>query len=92
MATWDAREWLAGLMGCEPSELAVRSTDRYGAHETQVRYERGGESVARVIVTGPLREMGDREGAGHWLVSAQIGWDAKGAHSVTVPEPDEIVY
>ncbi len=92
MATWDAREWLAGLMGCEPGELAVRSTDRYGAHETQVRYERGGESVARVIVTGPLREMGDREGAGHWLVSAQIGWDAKGAHSVTVPEPDEIVY
>ncbi len=92
MATWDAREWLAGLMGCEPSELAVRSTDRYGAHETQVRYERGGESVARVIVTGPLREMGDREGAGHWLVSAQIGWDAKGAHSITIPEPDEIVY
>ena len=57
MATWDAREWLAGLMGCEPSELAVRSTDRYGAHETQVRYERGGESVARVFVSGAVLLM-----------------------------------
>jgi hypothetical protein len=92
MATWDAREWLAGLMGCERGELAVRSTDRYGATETQVRYERGGESVARVIVTGPVRDMGDREGAGHWVVAAQVGWDATGAHSVKVPELDEIVY
>lgn len=92
MATWDARAWLAGLIGCEPDELAVRSTDRYGAAETQVRYERGGESVARVIVTGPIHDMGDRVGGGHWLVSAQIGWDAKGAHAVKVPESEEIVY
>jgi hypothetical protein len=92
VATWDAREWLAGLLGCERDELAVRSTDRYGERETQVRYERAGEAVARVIVTGPIRDMGDREGAGHWLVSIQIGWDAKGASSVKVPESDEIVY
>jgi hypothetical protein len=92
MATFDAREWLAGLMGCPRDELAVRSTDRYGERETQVRYDRGGESVARVIVTGPIRDMGDREGAGHWLVSAQVGWEAKDAHSVKVPESDEIVY
>jgi hypothetical protein len=92
VATWDARGWLAGLMGCARDDLAVRSTDRYGEHETQVRYERGGESVARVIVTGPIHEMGDREGSGHWLVSAQVGWEAKDAHSVAVPESDEIVY
>jgi hypothetical protein len=92
MATFDAREWLAGLMGCARDELSVRSTDRYGEHETQVRYDRGGQSVARVIVTGPRHEMGDREGAGHWLVAAQIGWDAKDAHSTMLPESDEIVY
>lgn len=92
MATWDARGWLAGLIGCEREELTVRSTDRYGARETQVRYERGGESVARVIVTGPHHEMTDKAGGGHWLVAAQIGWDAKDAHSVTIPEADEIVY
>ncbi len=91
MATWDAREWLAGLMGCERSELAVRSTDRYGP-ETQVRYERGDESVARLIVTGPILPMGQRTGAGHWLVSAQIGWDSQGAHTIDVPEGNEIVY
>ncbi len=92
MATWDARDWLAGLMGCDRSALAVRSTDRYGEHETQVRYERGGESVARLIVTGPVHEMGEREGQGHWIVSAQVGWDAAGAHTIPVPETDEIVY
>lgn len=92
MAIFDTRAWLAGLMGCERSELEIRSTDRYGERETQVRYDRGGDSVARVIVTGPHREMGDREGDGHVLVSAQVGWDAKGTHVVEVPELDEIVY
>ena len=92
MATWDARAWLAGLIGCARTELAVTSTDRYGGHETQVRYERGGQSVARLIVTGPIRDMGDREGGGHWLISAQVGWEAKGAQSVRVPESEEIVY
>jgi hypothetical protein len=92
MATWDARDWLAGLMGCPRDELTVISTDKYGDRETQVRYERGGQSVARVIVTGPIRDMGDHEGAGHWLVSAQVGWEAKGAQSARVPESEEIVY
>jgi hypothetical protein len=92
MATFDAREWLAGLMGCARDELEVRSTDRYGERETQVRYDRGGSSVARVIVTGPNYEMGERAGTGHWLVSAQVGWEAKDAHSISVPESDEIVY
>ncbi len=92
MATWDARDWLATMMGCPRDDLAVRSTDRYGEHETQVRYERGGESVARLIVTGPIRDMGDKEGTGHWLISAQVGWEASDAHSVKITEADEIVY
>jgi hypothetical protein len=92
MATWDAREWLAGLMGCDRSELEVRSTDRYGERETQVRYDRGGQSVARVIVTGPIHDMNDQAGLGHWLVKAQIGWDSKDAHSLTLLESEEIVY
>ena len=62
MATFDARDWLAGLMGCARDELEVRSTDRYGERETQVRYDRGGSSVARVIVTGPNYDMGERDG------------------------------
>lgn len=92
MATWDAREWLAGLMGCGRDELAVRSTDRYGEGETQVRYERSGEAVARLIVTGPIHEMADRGGPGHWVVAVQIGWEAKDARRVVVPASDEIVY
>jgi len=36
IATWDARAWLAGLVGCERSDLAVRSVDRYGATDQMV--------------------------------------------------------
>ena len=92
MATFDARDWLAGLMGCPRDELTIRSTDRYGERETQVRYDRGGASVARVIVSGPIHDMNDKAGQGHLLVSAQVGWDAKDAHSITLPEATEIVY
>ncbi len=92
MASWDARSWLAGLIGCEPSELTVRSIDRYGPQETQVRYQRGDEAVARLIVTGPVIPMASREGQGHWAVSVRIGSGSEDVHAVDVPETDEIVY
>ena len=92
MATLDARDWLAGLMGCPRDELAVLSTDRYGERETQVRYERGGQSVARVIVTGPIRDMGDREGARPLarLRPGRLG--REGRPERPLPESEEIVY
>ncbi len=92
MGIWDAREWLAGLVGCERGELAVRSIDRYGPKETQVRYERGDEAVARLIVAGPIGPMGAPEGGGHWLVSVRIGSGSEDVHSIDVPEADEILY
>lgn len=92
MTTWDARMWLAGLVGCERSELAVRSIDQYGPKETQVRYERGGEAIARLVVAGPIVPMGTPEGQGHWLVSVRIGTGSEDVHSIDVPEPDEILY
>lgn len=92
MASWDARAWLAAIMGCQRDDLAVRSIDRYGPSETQVRYERGNEAVARLIVTGPVLPMGEREGRGHWLVSVRIGTGSEDVHSVEVPEADEIAY
>jgi hypothetical protein len=92
VATWEAREWLAGLIGCPPSELAVRSIDRYGPEETQVRYERGGEAVARLVVAGPVVPMGVPEGQGHWLVSVRIGTGSEDVHTIDVPEADEINY
>ena len=92
MATWDARAWVAGLIGCDPSELSIRSTDRYGATETQVRYERGGEPVARLTVTGPVRTSFTAAGCGHWAVTAQLGARTYKVHSPDVPESDEIVY
>ncbi len=92
MATWDARAWLAGLVGCERSELAVRSIDQYGPTETQVRYERGGEAVARLIVAGPMYPMGIQKGRGHWLVSVRIGSGSDDVHSIEVPETDEILH
>lgn len=92
MATWDARAWLAGLIGCDRSELVIRSTDQYGPTETQVRYERGGEAVARVIVSGPILPLGEPKGGGHWVVSATIGAGMEDVHSLHIPESEEIVY
>lgn len=91
-APFDARDWLAGLMGCDRGDLAVRSIDRYGPTETQVRYERGNEAVARVIVKGPIIPIGKKQGEGYWVVSAQIGYRAEGAHTIDIPEPTEILY
>ena len=92
MATWDARGWIAGLMGLAPGDLAVRSVDRYGPGETQVRYERGNEAVARLTVTGPVVPMGVAEGGGHWVVKAQIGPGTGDVHDIELPEAEEIVY
>jgi hypothetical protein len=92
VATWDARGWLAGLVGCERDELAVLSIDQYGAAEKQVRYERDGQAIARVIVAGPIVAMGEREGQGHWLVTVRIGSGSDDVHSIDVPEADEILY
>jgi hypothetical protein len=92
MAAWDAREWLTGLMGLSVGELTVRSIDRYGPAETQVRYERGGQAVVRLTVTGPVREMFEQEGQGRWVIKAQIGSGASDVHSIELPETDEIVY
>lgn len=91
MVTWDARAWVAGLIGCDPAELVIRSTDRYGT-ETQVRYERGGEPVARLTVGGPVRSFSDAAGQGHRAVTAQLGSGTYEVHSLDVPESDEIEY
>ena len=92
MATWDAREWLTGLMGLEEGDLSVRSIDRYGLEETQVRYEHAGQAVARITVNGPVREMLQLEGQGLWVVKAQIGSGTSDVHRIELPETDEIVY
>jgi hypothetical protein len=92
VATWDARDWLAGLMGCPRTELGVRSIDKYGPTETQVRYERGHEAVARLVVTGPERQMGVPEGKGTWRISVRIGSGSEDVHELAIPETDEVVY
>ena len=80
MATWDARDWLAGFIGCSRDDLAIRSIDKYGDAETQVRYERGNEAVARLMVQGPVRPMGVRIGEGTWVVSVRIGTGSEGSN------------
>lgn len=92
MATWDARAWLAGLMGCAPTELTVRSIDRYGPTETQVRYARGEEAVARLVVAGPVVPMGVKEGEGYWDVSVRIGSGSEDVHSIRLSQADEVTY
>jgi hypothetical protein len=92
MATWDTRKWLSGVSGIPEEELAVRSVDRYGDRETQVRYEQAGEAVARVTVVGPVREMLQREGEGRWEIKAQIGSGTSDVHTMTLPETEEITY
>ena len=92
MATWDARAWVAGLIGCDPIELSIRSMDAYGARETQTRYERAGQSVARLTVAGPVRTSFEAAGQGRWSVTAQLGAGTDKVHSLDLPESDEIVY
>ena len=92
MTTWDAREWVAGLLEVDRADLAVRSIDRYGAQETQVRYERDGQAVVRLTVKGPVREMLELEGQGRWAISALIGSGTSDIHNLSLPETDEIVY
>jgi hypothetical protein len=79
------------LIGCDPAGLAVRSTDTYGM-ETQVRYERGGEAVARLTVAVPVQSFSDAVGKGHRVVTAQLGAGTYEIHSLAVPESDEIIY
>lgn len=92
MPTWDGREWLAGLIGCARDDLVVRSIDRYGEAETQVRYERDGEVVARLVVRGPIRPMGVKAGEGTWAVSVRIGTGSEDVHELDVPETAEVTY
>ena len=92
MAIWDARKWLGGLMGLSEGDLTVRSIDRYGDSETQVRYEQGGQAVVRLTITGPVREMLEQEGQGLWVIKAQIGSGTSDIHHIDLPETDEIVY
>ena len=92
MSRWDARGWVAGLMDLDKGDLALRSIDRYGANETQVRYEYAGEVVARLTVSGPVRPFFTPEGRGHWEVKAQIGSGTQDVHLIDLPEADEIVY
>ena len=91
MATWDARAWIAGLIGCDPSEISIRSADTYGT-ETQTRYERGGEAVARLTVAPPVQSFSDAVVKGHLAVTAQLGAVTYKVHSLAVLESDEIVY
>ena len=92
MSKWDAREWVAGIMGLDPDEVGVRSIDRYGESETQVRFEHAGVVVARLTVTGPVRPYMSQEGQGHWELKAQIGSGTEDVHLIEVPETDEVVY
>jgi hypothetical protein len=91
VAKWDARAWVAGLIGCDPGELSIRSTDVYGT-ETQVRYERGGEALARLTVAPPVQSFSDAVGKGHRAVTAQLGAGTYQVFLMAVPESDEIVY
>lgn len=92
MATWNAGEWLTGIMGLTVGDLTVRSIDRYGPAETQVRYEQDGQAVARLTVIGPVRAMLVKEGDGKWEIKAQIGSGTSDVHNLELPETDEIVY
>ena len=91
MAMWDARGWVASLVGCESGELTIRSTDTYGT-ETQVRYERGGQAVARLTVAPPVQSFSDAVGKGHRTVTAQLGAGTYEVHRLAIPESDEIAY
>src|SRR5665811_1771693 len=83
LATWDARSWIAGLIGCDPSELSIRSADTYGT-ETQTRYERGGEAVARLTVAAPVQSFSDAVGKGHRAVTAPVSYTHLRAHETVL--------
>jgi hypothetical protein len=92
VARWDARGWVATLMGLGPDDLTLHSVDRYGASETQARYEHDGQVVARLTAVGPILPAFTPAGQGHWEIRAQIGAGTQDVHLLELPEDDEIVF
>jgi hypothetical protein len=57
-----------------------------------VPYERVDETVARLIVEGPVVPIGEPAGRGHWAVSVRIGPRSADVASMAIRESDDIVY
>jgi hypothetical protein len=92
VSRWDARGWVASVMDLGRDDLTLHSVDRYGASETQVRYEHNGEVVARLTVVGPVLPAFTAAGQGHWEIRAQIGAGTQDVHLLELPEADEIIF
>jgi hypothetical protein len=86
--TWDARVWVASVLGCDPSALMIRSRDDDYRTGTQVWYEKDGVQVARLIVAGPLRLL-DGKPEGHWVIAVELA-DGTSQDGPEVPESHTI--
>jgi hypothetical protein len=97
--SWDARSWVASVLGVGRDDLMLISRDdlpirRDDPTGLQVRYALVNDprnEVARLVMAGPIRHR-DSEPGGHWDVSLE---DAKG--NVHTPpkaasETDDIDY
>ena len=86
--TWDARAWVATILGCDRVDLTIRSRDDDYRTGTQVRYEKDGEQVARLIVAGPIQTL-DGKPEGHWVIAVELA-DLTSRSAPDVPESMEI--
>jgi hypothetical protein len=85
--SWDARAWVAEVVGCDPADLSILGTDESSGR--QVWYAGGdGTQVARLVVAGPIRPLG---GEDHWAVAVQLP-DGTIHDGPEVPESTHIAY
>ena len=88
--TWDARAWVASVLGCNRSDLTVRSRNEGFETGTQVRYDMKGKQAARLIVAGPIRTL-NGEPEGHWVIALELP-DRTTRSAPHVPESKTILF
>ena len=86
---WDARAWVASVLGCKRDELSILGDEFDYTNGRQVWYAKDGEQVARLIVAGPIRPL-DRKPEGHWVVAVELADLSTQSPPEDVPESTEI--
>jgi hypothetical protein len=88
---WNARSWVASVLGCSQADLSIRSRRDDYMTGTQVRYDRVGEQVARLIVAGPVRPL-DGKPEGHWVIAVELADGSTREPTTDIPESIIIEY
>jgi hypothetical protein len=85
VATWNARTWVAALVGCRSDELSILSSDA-----GQVRYaDTSGNEVALLVIAGPMRPL-DGTADGYYEVKLRLADGTFHSPTEVIRESDSI--